>query len=45
MKTLEHLSELPTLVGQEIAVSDWITITTALADQDAERAAVSSKDA
>jgi acyl dehydratase len=27
MKTLEHLSELPALVGQEIAVSDWITIT------------------
>jgi acyl dehydratase len=27
MKTLQHLSELPALVGQEIAVSDWITIT------------------
>jgi len=27
MKSLEHLSELPALVGQEIAVSDWITIT------------------
>ena len=26
MKTL-HLAELPTLVGQEVAVSDWITIT------------------
>jgi acyl dehydratase len=27
MKSLDHLSELPALVGQEIAVSDWITIT------------------
>ena len=27
MKTFEHLSELPPLVGQEVAVSDWITIT------------------
>jgi Acyl dehydratase len=26
MKTL-HLAELPALVGQEVAVSDWITIT------------------
>ncbi len=27
MKTFENLSELPALVGQEVAVSDWITIT------------------
>lgn len=27
MKIFEHLSELPALVGQEVAVSDWITIT------------------
>jgi acyl dehydratase len=27
MKTFEHLSELPALVGQQVAVSDWITIT------------------
>lgn len=27
MKTLENLSELPALVGQEVAVSDWITVT------------------
>ena len=27
MKTFEKLSELPMLVGQEVAVSDWITIT------------------
>ncbi len=27
MKTLQSLSELPALVGQEVAVSDWITIT------------------
>jgi acyl dehydratase len=27
MKILEHLSELPALVGHEIAVSDWITVT------------------
>lgn len=27
MKTLQNLSELPALVGQEVAVSDWITIT------------------
>jgi acyl dehydratase len=27
MKTLQNLAELPTLVGQEVAVSDWITIT------------------
>lgn len=27
MKTFENLSELAALVGQEVAVSDWITIT------------------
>jgi acyl dehydratase len=27
MKTFESLSELPALVGHEVAVSDWITIT------------------
>src|SRR5512140_2703473 len=27
MKTLKSLAELPALVGQEVAVSDWITIT------------------
>jgi acyl dehydratase len=27
MKTLEHLSELAALVGQEVAVSDWLTVT------------------
>jgi acyl dehydratase len=27
MKTLENLAELSALVGQEVAVSDWITIT------------------
>jgi acyl dehydratase len=27
MRTLQDLSELPALVGQEVAVSDWLTIT------------------
>lgn len=27
MKTIESLAELPALVGHEVAVSDWITIT------------------
>ena len=27
MKTLESLSDLAALVGQEVAVSDWITVT------------------
>ncbi len=27
MRTLQHLAELPALVGHEVAVSDWITIT------------------
>jgi acyl dehydratase len=36
MKTLETLDELSPLVGQEIAVSDWITITQAQVDQFAQ---------
>jgi acyl dehydratase len=27
MKTLQSLSELPALVGHEVAVSDWLTVT------------------
>ena len=27
MKTFRNLAELPALVGQEVAVSDWLTIT------------------
>ena len=27
MRTLQTLSELPALVGQEVAVTDWLTIT------------------
>ncbi len=27
MKVLEQLADLPPLVGQEVAVSDWVTIT------------------
>jgi acyl dehydratase len=27
MKILQNLAELPALVGQEVAVSDWLTIT------------------
>jgi acyl dehydratase len=27
MRTFETLAELPALVGQEVAVSDWITVT------------------
>jgi acyl dehydratase len=27
MKTFQNLGELPALVGQEVAVSDWLTIT------------------
>ncbi len=27
MKTFQHLSELPALVGRELAISDWLTIT------------------
>ena len=36
MRTLESLAELPALVGQEVAVSDWITITQQRVDQFAE---------
>src|SRR6187200_3088299 len=27
MKTLQSLAELPALVGHEVAVSDWLTVT------------------
>ena len=27
MKHIEHLADLPALVGQEIAVTDWVTVT------------------
>ena len=27
MKTFQNLAELPALVGQEVAVSDWLTVT------------------
>ena len=36
MKTFENLSELPALVGQEVATSDWITITQQQVNQFAE---------
>ena len=36
MKTLQTLSELPALVGTEVAVSDWITITQEQVNQFAE---------
>lgn len=36
MKTFEHLSELPPLVGQEVAVSDWITVTQERVNQFAQ---------
>jgi len=36
MKTLENLAELSALVGQEVAVSDWITITQEQVNQFAE---------
>ena len=36
MKILQNLSELPPLVGQEVAVSDWITITQEQVNQFAE---------
>lgn len=36
MRVLESLAELPALVGQEVAVSDWITITQQQVDQFAE---------
>ena len=36
MKTLQTLSELRSLVGQEVAVTDWITITQAQVNQFAD---------
>jgi acyl dehydratase len=36
MKTIESLAELPALVGQEVATSDWVTITQQQVDQFAE---------
>ena len=36
MKTIASLAELPALVGQEVAVSDWITITQEQVNQFAE---------
>lgn len=36
MKILETLDELPPLVGQEIAVSDWITVTQEQVNQFAQ---------
>lgn len=36
MKVLQHLDELPALVGQEVAVSDWITITQEQVNQFAQ---------
>jgi acyl dehydratase len=36
MKTIEHLSDLPALVGQQVAVSDWITITQEQVNQFAQ---------
>ena len=36
MKTFQTLSELATCVGQEVAVSDWLTITQAQVNQFAE---------
>ena len=36
MKILQSLAELPPLVGQEVAVSDWITITQEQVNQFAQ---------
>jgi acyl dehydratase len=36
MKTFQTLAEIPPLVGQEVAVSDWITITQQQVNQFAE---------
>jgi acyl dehydratase len=36
MKTIASLAELPALVGQEVAVSEWITITQEQVNQFAE---------
>ncbi|MEP6826363.1 MAG: MaoC/PaaZ C-terminal domain-containing protein, partial [Ramlibacter sp.] len=27
MKTFQNLAEMPALVGHEVAVSDWVTVT------------------
>jgi acyl dehydratase len=36
MRTLQNLSELPALVGQEVATSDWLTITQEQVNQFAQ---------
>jgi acyl dehydratase len=36
MRTFQNLSELPALVGQEVATSDWLTITQEQINQFAE---------
>lgn len=36
MKTFQSLAELPALVGQDVAVSDWLTITQEQINQFAE---------
>ena len=36
MKTFEHLSDLIPLIGQEVAVSDWIAVTQEQVNQFAE---------
>ena len=36
MKTFENLSELAALVGQEVAVSDWVSVTQQKIDQFAQ---------
>ena len=36
MRIIENLADLPALVGQEVAVSDWITITQQQVNQFAE---------
>ena len=36
MRTFEHLADLQTLIGQEIAVSDWITVDQARIDKFAD---------
>ena len=36
MKTFETLSELSALVGQEVAISEWITVTQERVDQFAQ---------
>jgi acyl dehydratase len=36
MKTFQSLQEFPALVGQEVAMSDWLTITQAQINQFAE---------